>query len=212
MNVCRVYVEPEEVEDRLAPFGVTGPELFSVVQQVVAARANTIAVDAAIAAGTQAYLAGVRHSRLLLIDKGYELDNTGNVESSVHPITGIKIIYQSVDIACSEKRGPRALHGKGPATNRMIEEAQGMLFSIETLPEVAPPDMENNKSIWFLCVSVDGDDVAAELSRPQAVQNNNFKGFSERIFLVQPGDWDLIDVERLTASPDDYEFDISRKT
>jgi hypothetical protein len=158
-------------------------------------------------------LAGVRHLRLLLLQRGYEVDFTNGVESVIDPFRGTKIVYQSVDQACIGMWGPKAINGKGPASESQVNRAQGCLFKAEDLPEVAPADIEKlNTAVWFLCVSVDGDDVRAELSLPAIVSGGNFEGFLERIFIVRDGEWD--GRQRAADMPDDdatYEFSIARR-
>jgi hypothetical protein len=211
MLATRIYAEPVEVEDRLALFGVTREDFFPIVQQVVAARADTIALDSKMNAGMKAFLAGLRHTRLLFVSKGYVPDDTKNIESSVHPETGVKVIYQNVDLACSVARGPKAISAKGSASDRMIENAQGLLFDLEDIPELyQSSDIDAENSVWFFCVSVDGDDVAAEFSRPARMKNRNFDRFIERILIVQPGEWAVREVDQ-SPTADDYEFSMSRK-
>jgi hypothetical protein len=53
-------------------------------------------------------------------------------------------------------------------------------------------------AIWFFCVSVNPDDVRAEISLPAALGANNFDKFIERIFIVREGEWDS-----LKQKPDD---------
>lgn len=216
MHAVRIFREAAEVADRLTPFGVAVDEFFPVIEAVVAARNDVVAVDARTAAGSKAYFAGVRHTRFMFLPKGWETDSTNGVESVVHQESGISIVYQSVDQACIGIRGPQAISGKGPASEAVIRGAQGGLFTEAELPEVAPEKIaELNRTVWFLCVSVndqDSDDVRAELSLPASVDGGNFKGFLERIFLVRSGDWKSRGP--VTKRPDDgdpYEFSIARK-
>lgn len=213
MHAVRIFREPYSVESRLQPFGVTVEELVAVVEQIVAARNNVVSVDARTAAGTQAYLAGVRHLRLLFLQRGYEIDFTNGVESVVDPFRGTKIIYQSVDQACVPMFGPKAINGKGPASESQVNRAQGCLFRAEDLPEVAPSDIEGlNTAVWFLCVSVDGDDVRAELSLPAIVSGGNFEGFLERIFILNDGEWDgRAQAADMPDDEADYDFSIVRR-
>lgn len=216
MHAVRIYREPTEVAERLAKFSVTVEELIPVIEAVVSARNDVVAADARVAAGTKAYLAGVRHTRFCFLPKGWLMDSADGVESVIDPASGIKIVYQSVDQACVGTRGPQAINGKGPAAVSAIKRAQGMLFGADELPEIAPERIAKlNSSLWFLCVSVnedDEDDVRAELSLPAAIENGNFKGFIERIYIVKSGEWK----DRgpaLTLPEDDgaYEFSIVRK-
>lgn len=213
MHAVRIFKQPTEIADRLRSFGTSVAEIIPVIEQIVAARNDVVAIDAKTAAGTKAYLAGVRHIRFLFMPKGWEPDFENGVESVVHPDSGVKIVYQSVDQACMGFKAPQAINGKGPAAETLIQCAQGTLFKAEELPEVAPAEIEKlNSSVWFLCVSAREDDVKAELSLPAAIVGGNFKGFLERIFIVKDGEWDRRD--RLGDMPEDdgaYEFSIVRR-
>lgn len=216
MHAVRIYRQPTEVSERLAPFGITAAEVQPLIEAVVAARNDVVSADARTAGGLKAYLAGVRHLRFLFLPKGWTSECTDGVESVVHDATGMRIVYQSVDQACIGVRGPQAISGKGPAAETAIKLSQGVLFSDEELPEVAPEKIADlNSTLWFLCVSVneeDEDDVRAELSLPAAIRGGNFKGFLERIFIVRDGDWKARGpVVSLPEDDGAYEFSIARK-
>ena len=216
MHAVRIYRQAAEVSDRLSPFGITAEEVMPLIEAVVAARNDVVSADARTAAGLKAYLAGVRHLRFLFLPKGWVSDCTDGVESVVHEATGMRIVYQSVDSACVGIRSPQAISGKGPAAETAIKMGQGVLFSEEELPEVAPEKIADlNSSLWFLCVSVndeDEDDVRAELSLPAAISGRNFRGFLERIFIVKGGDWKARGpVVKLPEDDGAYEFSIARK-
>lgn len=72
-----------------------------------------------------------------------------------------------------------------------------------------------NSTVWFLCVSInhqDPDDVRAELALPAAIDRGHFKGFLERIFIVNFGDWNSRgSVAKRPDDDDPYEFSIARK-
>lgn len=216
MHAVRIFREPTEVADRLAHFGLQADEIFPLVEAVLAARNDVVSVDARTAAGSKAYFAGTRHLRFLFLPKGWEMDSANGIESVVHPEAGIRIVYQSVDQACVGIRGPQAASGKGPGAKAAIEQAQGLLFQEDELPEVAPEKIAGlNTSLWFLCMSVnelDQDDVRVELSLPAAIEGGNFKGFLERIFIVRSGDWKgHSPIVRKPEDDDPYEFSIARK-
>lgn len=215
MHAVRIYRDPAEVSDRLSQFGVTADDVIPLIEAVVAARNDVVSADARTAAGTKAYLAGVRHLRFLFLPKGWEADSTDGVESVVQIETGMRIVYQSVESACVGIRGPQPINAKGPAAEHAIKLGQGVLFREEELPEVAPEKIAGlNSMLWFLCVSVndeDDEDVRAELSLPAAIENGHFKGFLERIFIVKGGDWKA---RSPVVTPEDdsaYEFSIARK-
>lgn len=215
MYAARIYRDPSEVADRLASFGLIAHEVVPLIEAVVAARNDVVSIDARTAAGTKAYLAGVRHLRFLFLPKGWEPESTNGVESVVHTETGIRIVYQSVDSACVGIRGPQPINAKGPAAENAIKKGQGVLFREEELPEVAPEKIASlNSTLWFLCLSVndnDDDDVRAELCLPAAIENGLFRGFLERIFIVKGGDWKARGPVVTTEDGGAYEFSIARK-
>lgn len=186
-----LYLAEWEIDARLARFGVTRAELIDVVRQTLAARSDAIDVDPLNTPGQLSYIYGTRHLRLLFLKKGWQIDRTENVESVFDSKTGTKILFQNVDLACSRFQSPKAISGKGPAANRMIDTAQGKLFGPGDLPEsVSPKAIASlNSTAWYFCVSFDEDGVKAELSLPASTKGGNFFGFVERIFVLIGGDW-----------------------
>lgn len=209
MPVSRVYSEIAEVQTRLAEFGVTKEELLDIVRAAAGAKGDAVPHDPITAAGTFAYIYGTRHMRNVFAPKGWIPKNTSNIESIDHPETGTKLIYQNVDSACDPLREPKAISSKGAASERMVSSYMGFLF----------PDMEReytaqlNDTLWYLCVYANGDDVAAELSRPLAVEEGQITGFSERIFLLRKGEWinpKFVQDDDLSSGID-FDVKVSRK-
>ncbi|MBY5834519.1 hypothetical protein ACC808_35055 [Rhizobium ruizarguesonis] len=54
----------------------------------------------------------------------------------------------------------------------------------------------------------DGKDVGAELSRPIELRGGFYVGYSERIWIIRPGEWERIAVEN-PADDDGQDFDIT---
>jgi hypothetical protein len=211
MLVARIYAETHEADARLVPFGVTRHELIEVVRGVVGARADAVENDPMTAEGQFAYIFGTRFVRSLLRTKGWHLHRENNIESVSHPDRELKVIYQSVDLAASRHYKPQAVSGKGSASDRIIAEAQGTLFTEEELAKAAGGRFDRiDTGIWYFCVSVNGDDVRAELSIPTSVEGGNFKDFIERIFIVRDGEWPDLAVKP-DADVADFEPVISRK-
>ncbi|MGB5086081.1 MAG: hypothetical protein WBO09_16110 [Methylocystis silviterrae] len=190
MLSTRIYSEEWEVDSRLKRFGATRDELINIARQTSAHRADAIAIDPLTTAGQLSYIYGTRYKRLLFMPKGYLLDRRENVESVIHPESGIRIVYQNVDQACG-LTSPQAISGKGPAANRMIDNGQGVLFHEGDLPEAIPQHKIDslNSSVWYLCMSFNDDDVRVELSLPAFVKGKNFGVFAERIFILPGGGW-----------------------
>lgn len=207
MLTSRIYTEDWDVDQRLQLFDTTRDELIRVVREVVAARSDAVDDDPVTAGGQFAYIYGTRHLRGLFRPKKWLRCRDENIESVQHPEKNLKIVYQSVDLAASKTHSPRAISGKGSGADRIIDLAQGSLFSDEELERLNPETLGViNTGVWFFCVSVDGEDVRAELSLPSSIEARNFKGFIERIFIVRGGDWDNIKVEPDTGG-DVVEFE-----
>ncbi|OJY38677.1 MAG: hypothetical protein BGP06_09420 [Rhizobiales bacterium 65-9] len=210
MIPVRVYAEDWEIDSRLVPFGVTRAELLEITRAVVAARSDAVADDPASAEGLFAYIYGTRGVRRVFRAKGWIRHRHENIESVRHPDRPLQIVYQSVDLASSNIHTPLAVSGKGSGADRIIDEGQGCLF-VDEKSATSPFDPINS-GVWFFCVSVNGDDVRAELSLPAGVSGGNFNGFIERIFIIRDGEWAGIHVtESGGLDPTEFEPVVSRK-
>ncbi|MBB3144959.1 hypothetical protein FHS21_001360 [Phyllobacterium trifolii] len=213
MLAANVYAEERDVNTRLASFGVTKSELIEVVRSTLGERLNSVAVDPLGTPGTLSYIAGTRHIRWLFLPKGWSTDRTKNIESVINPANGIKIAYQNVDMAGSPHRSPKAIAGKRGGSASLIEEAQGSLFLHGELPEAV--DLASVRSLgssmWYLCVSFNGEDIRAELSLPASVKDGNFHGFLERILLLQSGEWAKFTINEDNDDTVEFEPTIARR-
>lgn len=189
----RIYKDEWEVDARLAEtFGVTRDELIHVIREVVGARADAVENDPVSAAGLFAYIHGTRNVRALFRSRGWINESIDNMPLVKHPELGLLVGYQSVDLAASDFHSPKAISGKGAGAERAIDEAQGWLFSPSELEPDTRVDGPISAGLWHFCVSVDGEDVRAELSLSAGISGGNFKGFIERIFIVGKGEWDTV--------------------
>jgi hypothetical protein len=212
MLAPRIYAKAREIDRRLVSFPVTRQELMKVVLGVVAARADTVENDPITAEGQLAYIYGTRFLRSLFRSKGYFLYRKDNIEGVNYPERELKIIYQSVDLAADCWHIPKAISGKGPAANRIINSAQGNLFTEEQLAAVEALKFDEiDTGVWYFCVSVDGDDVRAELSLPTRIAGDNFKGFIERIFIVREGKWRGLAAKLGAGAAAEFEPIVTRK-
>lgn len=185
MQATKIYRDEWEVDARLASFEVTREELQQAVQLTAAARADSVPDDPASAAGQLSYIYGTRYIRQLFRPKGWLSDNQENIAAVLEPKTGRRIVYQNVIQACQPFASPRAISAKGAAACRMVDVAQGQLFDLADTPEVVPLSKIHslNSQVWYLCVSFENDNVLAELSLPATIEDGNFSGFLERIFI-----------------------------
>lgn len=208
MIAARVY-QRGDADSRLQPFGVTKEALQDIVKMVVAARADAVPDDPLSAEGQFAYIFGTRGVRQAFRAAGWIRHREENIEAVRHPDRPLRVVYQSVDLAGSLSHLPRAVSGKGSGADRAIDGAQGSLFPDDAAPVLMAPI---DTGVWFFCVSVNGDDVRAELSLPSGISNGNFAGFLERIFIVGQGEWQsLVPAEGEGSEPAEFEPIISRK-
>lgn len=201
-----ILKEEFEIRSRLAGFDVTRDELLTVVASAVGARRSASPMAPASAAGLMAWIRGTEALRAVFLPKGWEITRTDNIEAVYHAQTGIKIIYQSADRAGDPVADPLAISKKGLGSARAVENGQGDLFPediVETIREL-------NAASWYLFVFADGDDVRAELSFPKAIEDDQFKGFNERILLVQKGEWDVMDLG-IGEGPVELDVPVRRK-
>lgn len=202
-----VVKDAVEVGNRLDAFGVTRDELLTVVSAAVGARRSASVMAPASAGGQLAYIRGTEQLRLVFLPKDWELTRTDNIEAVYHAASGLKIIYQNADRAGDPVADPLASSKKGNGSARAVENGQGDLFP-ETVVEAF---REMNAASWYLFVYANGDDVRAELSFPKAIEDDQFKGFNERILLVEKDDWTAMDLSPDEAPMPELEVPVHRK-
>jgi hypothetical protein len=202
-----------EVDIRLNWFGVSQKDLHRIIFEAIGARANHVPHDPANAGGLLSYIFGTRALRGVFCQKkGWVINRSGNIESVYHPEKGIKVIFQNADSACDPDRDPGAISDKGPAAAKVVELGQGTLFP-EYQKEEEAEQTEGAAAAWYFFVHTDGTDVTAELSWPKAIDDRQFKGFNERIFIVESGEWADIELSDLDADAagDEYDVEVTRK-
>lgn len=212
-----LYRTELEVSAKLSQFGITLDDAIRVVRAVVTAHNDAVPFDPSTTAGQFRYIYGTRTVREIWCGLGWKIDRLSNIESVFDSKSGTKIVYQNVDCACDEKRSPKAISDKGEASKKLIQRST----SAYLFPEMEAEDEERmeteairaNATTWYFCVSVNGDDVRAELSLPYSVEQENFSTFIERIFIVLPGDWGGDGMIDLDDDSDAIEFEpiVSKK-
>lgn len=209
----RIVAQDYEVANRLEQLGLSAGELISVVHQAVAAKADFVLNHPANAAGQLSYIYGTGALREVLRAKGWLIDRTGNIEATFDPSTGIKIVFQNADSACDDRRDPKAISDKGPAASKAVDLGQGNLFADFDAEDRAKYKMEN-AALWYLFVYINGDDVRAELSFPKRIEDGQFDGFNERIYIIKPGEWASMmpKVDDNEPPAQDFEVNVTRKS
>lgn len=201
-----VLVDSVEISNRLEQLGLSKEDLLQVIQAAVGARGNVTPYHPKFTPGMYAYIEGTYRLRYILASKGWVPLAQDNIEFVYNDDTKIKIIYQNADLAGHPVDDPIPTSKKGLGSARMVETAQ-----VELFPELSikqPDDI--SAEVWYLFVQAVGLDVRAELSRPISIEKDRFQGFSERILLVQEGEWDTPDLSNDEQLPE-IEVNVSRK-
>ena len=143
--------------------------------------------------------------------EGWESGDADGIEIIVNHELKKMITVLNADAGTADKfRSPRNRTPKGPAAEKVVDlNDQIEMFKRQEIS--APPKDQN--AIWYLCVFDDGKTVRAELSLPIDFQSGYFVGFSERIFILNPGDWEKIALASPSSEtdPDDLTIDVRRK-
>jgi len=197
------------VDARLSAFDVTHKELRNVALAAIAARNNATRLHPINSPGTFSYHEGVAALRLLFLPKkGWKIARPNGIEMVENQSLGLMIIFQNVDHACG-LQDPKPVSGKGEGSKKFIDNPSGYLWEYMEKEDNA----DENKHAWFLCISVNGDKVRAELSRPKSIDGSQFGLFLERIFIISE-DWnpleDLSDEEPFKV--EDFEINVSKKS
>jgi hypothetical protein len=213
MAVDRIVAQDHEVGSRLDQLGLSAAELVGVVYQAVAAKANFVLNHPLNAAGQLSYIYGTGAVRDTLRLKGWLIDRTGNIEATYDPKRGIKIVFQNADSACDDNRDPKAISDKGPAASKAVDLGQYNLFPQHDIEDQGKLKREN-AALWYLFVCINGDDVRAELSFPKRIEDGQFKGFNERIYIIKLGEWASImpKTDDSEVPAQDFEIDVTRKS
>lgn len=194
MRLTRIIRDEEEVEQRLAEFGTNKAEMTEIARKAVAARADSTEDDPRSGGGLLSWIYGTRALRKTFRPKGWKRNSADNIPSVVSKETGIKFIFQNADSAADPLRDPKAISDKKKASERLVAAAQ-MSFDFpeaETVDEEFA-DIPSTAFYYFVSIGENGE-VTSELSSPRAIEDGQFNGFHERIFIINPGDIERIDI------------------
>lgn len=208
MLAARIVKEEEDVEQRLVELGTNKAEMVDIAQRAVAARADSTEDDPLAGPGLLSWIFGTRALRKTFRAKGWKRNSADNIPSVVNRTTGIKIIFQNADSACDVLRDPRAISDKKKASERLVAAAQ-MAFDFPEAEQYGEEFADVPSAAYYYFVSVRDDGVVtAELSSPRAIEGGQFRGFHERIFIINPGDMDRVEIFDELGDPSDFDFDV----
>jgi hypothetical protein len=208
-----VHTDPRIVDRRLRQyFNSTRDQWIGIVKASVAARARCTENNARSAPGYYAWDAGTARARKTFRREGWEKGDHEGLETIWHPELKKMVAVMNTDLGTSDLgRSPRNRTYKGSASKKVVDlNNQIEMFRRS---EVAPKPASQIE-LWYLCIFDDDGKVRAELSRPSEYNAGYVVKYSERIFILEDGDWEKVAIE----SPDDadhegqdFEIDVVRR-
>jgi hypothetical protein len=210
-----IHESPRECDRRLAQyFNSTRSQWIEVVKAMVAARASCTIDNPKASPGFLSWDAGIARMRQIFRREGWESGDDNGVEHIFNNDFRKKITVMNADSGvCDLNKSPRNRTIKGPAAEKITDlNNQLDLFRREHPREVK----EGVADFWSLCVFDDGQLVRAELSRPIEFNSRYFIEYSERIWILRPGEWERIAIESPSegdgkGAGQDFEINIRRK-
>lgn len=207
MPSTRVIQAEWDVERRLAELGTNKAEMVDIAAKAAAARADSTDDDPVSGAGLLSWIYGTRAMRRTFRAKGWKRNSADNIPSVVDKVSGIKFIFQNADCATDIFRDPKAISDKKKASERLVAAAQFNLFPEAETPDEEYADVQCATFYYFVAVDEAGS-VTSELSSPRAIEGGQFSGFHERIFILNPGEFDQIEIADDTDDGALPDFDV----
>ncbi len=205
--------DPRFVDRRLQrDFDTTREQLIEIVKAAVAARGQSTDDSPRSAAAYYAWAAATTRLRQVFRQKGWDKGDENGIETVVCHERKTQIAVLSTDRwTADERRPPRNRTIKGPASEKIIDlNEQFEFFSPEEMGQIA----SSPYALWYLCIYDNGSKVRAEISKPIEFLGGYITKYSERIFLLQEGDWEKVTIAPFgddTAASDDLEINVRRK-
>jgi hypothetical protein len=185
----RIFIDPEDVERRLAEFGLT-PEMLSRSIEAGDLKRRPVMqpVYPAGYAGVTMWAETLAELRRQLLQRrdGYEIGRTGNYETVYSAERHIAFAVNAGDMntGINGKRDPRLTRPKGAkTTERVARNIRNTQLALIEVPEPELPPDEACET-WFLLIRPTANEVRLELSCPRKIGPDGIvDGWHERIIL-----------------------------
>lgn len=210
---AEIHSNPRIVDRRLRQyFDTDRQQLIEIIKAAVAARAQSTDDSPRSAASYYAWAAATTRLRQMFRRMGWEKSDENGIETVIEHERKKQIAVMSTDSGTADRdRSPRNRTIKGPASEKIVDlNNQYELFKLD---EMAPHE-DAPYSLWYLCIYDNGSKVRAELSRPVEFTAGYISKFSERIFILEDGDWEKVVLtlpEEQPAQDHDLQIDVRRK-
>lgn len=206
-----VLSEPVEVDARLHDFGFTKDDIRRICEGALHGRSLASGLQPKTAEGQLKYIFGVeglRETALASASVSYEVFSKSNIEGVLDAKNGRKIMFQNVDQACG-LGDPQPKSRIGVGKERFIADSR----SPRLFPEMDEDDRRREATeaaldkaeCWYVMMSIsENGSVCCELSHVEAVTDEKFSGFYERIKVFGYGEFES-PVSTKMEGPDDYD-------
>lgn len=188
-----IYAHPFDARRRLAELGVGVDAIIKALQAGHLARLSCTENDPPFIPGTEAWRYVVRTLREELVSKGYRKADPHNFSLIINDARKLNISVASADAMTRNKSGsPKTKHLKGLFTeavtlrNRHIEG----LFPEDISEEVRTAISILEHPTWILLIYITDEEVRAELSYPDEIEEGQIISWKERIFIPDSADDD----------------------
>jgi hypothetical protein len=210
-----LYEHPFDARRRLAELGVSVEALTAALEAGQLARRSCTDNDAPFIPGTEAWRFVVRVLREKLIPTGvWRKSDAGNFSVIINDARKINIVVSSGDdLTKSTKGNPKTRHLKGLFTEALVirNKHYGGMF-----PEIISEEVRTAVSIlehptWILLINISNEEIRAELSYPDAIEEGQIISWKERIFVPdQLGDPGAA-VKPIDETGSDFDVPVRRK-
>ena len=206
-----IHRDPRIVDRRLSQyFNSRREQWIDIVKEAVRARAACTDDHAKSAPGYHAWDAGTARLRQVFRPEGWQRGDHNGIETIVsHDFKRMVAVMNTDAGTADHTRSPRNRTSKGPACEQIVDlNNQLEMFKRHEMTRLR----KSPYSLWYLCIFDDGKSVRAELSTPIEFSAGYVIGFSERIFILESGDWEKVIIAPLVENgPQTYEVNVRRK-
>jgi hypothetical protein len=202
-----IYDQPFDARRRLAELGVSVEALIKALQAGHLARLSCTDNDAPFIRGTEAWRFVVRTLREELLPKGCRKADPNNFSLIISDARKWNIAVASGDTLTRNKSGdPKTKHLKGLFTEAVTIRNHhiGGLFPDDIPEEVRVAISILEYPTWILLINITDDEIRAELSYPDKIEDGQIVSWKERIFIPDSAD----DAGRSRKPIEDTETDI----
>lgn len=188
-----VYQHDFDARRRLAELGVSVEALQRALRAGQIARLTCTENDPPFIPGTEAWRFVVRTLREELLPLGWRKTDPGNYSLVINDKRNINIVVATGDQFTRVYPGtPRTRSLKGLYTEAAIVRNN---VDSDLFPETIPEEVRLVASVlgrptWILLIHISDDEVKAELSYPEEIEEKQIISWSERIFIPEePDEW-----------------------